>query len=74
LEKNSTKEKWEFAAGQARKRRLEGKETEIIINGRLVSAKKLKKEMARYVDGASSSANVSGKSIHHSFHPSCNDY
>ncbi len=61
LEKNSTKDKWEFAASQVQKRRLEGKETEIIINGRLVPAKRLKKEMARYVGCGSSSENVSGK-------------
>ncbi len=61
LEKNSTKDKWEFAASQVQKRRLEGKETEIIINGRLVSAKRLKKEMARYVGCGSSSEKVSGR-------------
>jgi UDP-2,3-diacylglucosamine pyrophosphatase LpxH len=62
LEKNSTKDKWEFAASQVQKRRLEGKETEVIINGRLVSAKKLKKEMARYVGCGSSSEKAAGKS------------
>ncbi|KAH6613402.1 ankyrin repeat-containing domain protein [Chaetomium tenue] len=59
LEKNSTKEKWEFAASQVQKRRLEGKDTEVIINGRPVPAKKLKKEMARYASGESSVEKVS---------------
>lgn len=61
LEKNSTKEKWEFAASQVQKRRLEGKETEVIINGRPVPAKKLK-EMARYASCESSLEKALGKS------------
>ena len=62
LEKNSTKVKWEFAASQVQKRRLEGKETEVIINGRPVPPKKLKKEMARYTGYETSSVKVLGKS------------
>ena len=62
LEKNSTKDKWEFAASQVQKRRLEGKETEVIINGRPVPAKRLKKEMARYAGCESSSEKVLGTS------------
>ena len=68
LEKNSTKDKWEFAAGQVQKRRLEGKETEVIINGRPVPAKKLKKEMARYAGCESSSERVLGKSYYTTYH------
>ncbi|KAF5012913.1 hypothetical protein FDECE_1047, partial [Fusarium decemcellulare] len=48
VEKYSTNEKWKSAAEQVQKRKLEGKETEILINGTPVPWKKLKKEMARY--------------------------
>ncbi|KAK1765276.1 ankyrin repeat-containing domain protein [Phialemonium atrogriseum] len=47
--KNSTNDKWKFAASVVQKRKLEGKETEILINERLISAKKLKKAISRYV-------------------------
>lgn len=48
IEKNSTCDKWKFASIQTQKRKLEGKETEITINGKPISAKKLRKEMSRY--------------------------
>jgi hypothetical protein len=41
---------------------LEGKETEVIINGKPIPIKKLKKEMARYVGCGSSSEKILGKS------------
>lgn len=46
--KNSTNDKWKFAASVVQKRKFEGKETEILINERLISAEKLKKEISRY--------------------------
>ncbi|KAL6355474.1 hypothetical protein LRP88_11065 [Fusarium phalaenopsidis] len=48
MEKNSTNQKWKAAAQQVQKRKLEGKETDILINGRLIPWKKLRKETARY--------------------------
>lgn len=60
MEKNSTNEKWKFAASQIEKRKLEGKETEILINGTLVPSKKLKKEMARYAGDKSATLEESG--------------
>lgn len=61
MEKNSTNEKWKFAASQIEKRKLEGKETEILINGTLVPSKKLKKEMARYAGDKSATLEESGR-------------
>jgi len=48
LEKNSTNGKWRFVAGQIQKRKFEGKDSEIFINGKMIPAKKIKKETARY--------------------------
>ncbi|KAH7239769.1 ankyrin repeat-containing domain protein [Fusarium solani] len=53
MEKNSTNQKWKVAAQQVQKRKLEGKETEILINGRLIPWKKLRKETARYTGSQS---------------------
>jgi len=50
FKKYSNKAEWEYAEAQLRKRKDEGgKDTEIIMNGKLISTKKLKKELARYV-------------------------
>ncbi|WAO96178.1 Clr5 domain-containing protein [Fusarium falciforme] len=48
MKKYSSKEDWKHADTLIRKRKVEGKDTEIFINGKLVSAKKLKKELGRY--------------------------
>ncbi|KAJ4218153.1 hypothetical protein NW759_008746 [Fusarium solani] len=48
MKKYSCKEDWKHADTLIRKRKVEGKDTEIFINGKLVSAKKLKKELGRY--------------------------
>ncbi|KAL2671372.1 hypothetical protein Neosp_013957 [[Neocosmospora] mangrovei] len=48
FKKNSSKEKWEHAAAVFRKRKLEGKETELQMNGKVISTKKLRKELGRY--------------------------
>ncbi|KAI8711507.1 Clr5 domain-containing protein [Fusarium sp. LHS14.1] len=58
--KNSTNQKWKVAAQQVHKRKLEGKETEIVINGRLIPWKKLRKETARY---ANSQSDIGGSDI-----------
>ncbi|KAF4449296.1 ankyrin, partial [Fusarium albosuccineum] len=65
IEKYSTNDKWKVAAEQVQKRKLQGKETEILINGKPVPSKKLKKELTRYtaaqakvVDGSNSSTGV----------------
>ncbi|RSM14962.1 hypothetical protein CEP52_001098 [Fusarium oligoseptatum] len=48
FKKNSSKEKWEHAAAMVRKRKSEGKETELQMNGKVISTKKLRKEFGRY--------------------------
>ncbi|KAM6511189.1 hypothetical protein FALCPG4_016192 [Fusarium falciforme] len=48
MKKYSSKEAWKHADALVRKRKVDGKDTEIIMNGKLVSAKKLKKELGRY--------------------------
>ncbi|KAJ3459084.1 hypothetical protein MRS44_015157 [Fusarium solani] len=48
MKKYASKEQWKRADALIRKRKVEGKNTEILVNGKLVSAKKLKKELERY--------------------------
>ncbi|KAG4271472.1 hypothetical protein FPRO04_10912 [Fusarium proliferatum] len=48
LKKNATQDDWKCAKALIRKRKVEGKETEIMINGNVVAMKKLKKELGRY--------------------------
>ncbi|KAI8712981.1 Clr5 domain-containing protein [Fusarium sp. LHS14.1] len=48
FKKNSSKEKWEHAAAVFRKRKSEVKETELRMNGKVISPKKLKKEFGRH--------------------------
>ncbi|KAI8651957.1 Clr5 domain-containing protein [Fusarium sp. Ph1] len=48
IKKYANKEGWKCADALIRKRKVEGKDTEILMNGKLVSAKKLKKELERY--------------------------
>ncbi|RSL96197.1 hypothetical protein CDV31_013577 [Fusarium ambrosium] len=48
IKKYSTKKDWKHADALVRKRKIDGKETEILMNGKLISAKKLKKELGRY--------------------------
>ncbi|KAJ3542180.1 hypothetical protein NM208_g4235 [Fusarium decemcellulare] len=48
--KNYTKAEWDIAGSQVRRRKeKEGKETQLVMNGRPVSAKKLKKQLGRYI-------------------------
>jgi len=46
--KNSTKEDWEFIAHRMKRRKLQGKQSEVYINGSLASIRKVKKEISRY--------------------------
>jgi hypothetical protein len=62
IEKNSTNDKWKYIARQLEKRALEGKESEIYINGRLIPKKKVKKEVSRYAVPSSQQIPMSGKS------------
>ncbi|KAF4466427.1 hypothetical protein FALBO_6710 [Fusarium albosuccineum] len=48
MRKNSTKEEWQLAKSLVRKRKAEGKETRLSMNGKSVDSKKLKKELRRY--------------------------
>ncbi|RSL72927.1 hypothetical protein CEP53_000938 [Fusarium sp. AF-6] len=56
FKKNSSKEKWEHAAAVVRKRKSEGKETELQMNGKVISTKRLRKEFGRYANLPSFSA------------------
>jgi hypothetical protein len=49
LSKNITSEAWKVVEHRLRKRRLEGKETEVLLNGIIVDKKRLKKEISRHV-------------------------
>ncbi|KAJ3530065.1 hypothetical protein NM208_g9489 [Fusarium decemcellulare] len=48
MRKNSTKKEWEYAGALVAKRKLNGKDTEIVMGEKVVPAKKLKKELGRY--------------------------
>ncbi|KAF5006553.1 hypothetical protein FDECE_7079 [Fusarium decemcellulare] len=48
MRKNSTKEEWQLAKSLVRKRKAEGKETRLSMNGKFVDSKKMKKELRRY--------------------------
>ncbi|KAJ4256704.1 hypothetical protein NW762_008800 [Fusarium torreyae] len=48
LRKNSKKEEWEHASALVSKRKAEGKVTRLMMNGKIISNKKRKKEMTRY--------------------------
>lgn len=61
LKKNATREAWELASLQVKKRELEGKDTEIRMNNRPVPAKKLKKAILRYADQTSQASQDLGK-------------
>lgn len=47
MRKYSTKEEWEYVDSLVRKRKLDGKESEVIMGGKLITAQKLKKELGR---------------------------
>ncbi|KAM0436787.1 hypothetical protein ACHAPT_002498 [Fusarium lateritium] len=53
MKKYSTKKEWEYVDSLVRKRKIEGKESEIIMGGKPISAKKLKKELGRYAQPGS---------------------
>ncbi|KAJ3544472.1 hypothetical protein NM208_g881 [Fusarium decemcellulare] len=48
MRKNSTKEEWQLAKSLVRKRKAEGKDTRLSMNGKFVDSKKMKKELRRY--------------------------
>ncbi|KAF4997848.1 hypothetical protein FDECE_11966 [Fusarium decemcellulare] len=48
MRKNSTKKEWEYVSALVAKRKLNGKDTEIVMGEKVVPAKKLKKELGRY--------------------------
>ncbi|RKK30890.1 hypothetical protein BFJ66_g16099 [Fusarium oxysporum f. sp. cepae] len=48
MKKNATKDIWKHAEKLIEKRKVDGKDTEIVINGRIISEKRLKKEQGRY--------------------------
>jgi len=61
MKKNSTREEWEFVGLQVQKRKLEGRDTEVLINGCLISAKKLRNESTRYASQLSRAGEKSGR-------------
>ncbi|RFU25811.1 hypothetical protein B7463_g10515, partial [Scytalidium lignicola] len=48
IEKNSTNESWKYIAQKLNKRKRDGKDSEIYINGKLIPRKKINKEVSRY--------------------------
>ncbi|KAF4950031.1 hypothetical protein FGADI_8477 [Fusarium gaditjirri] len=48
MKKNTTKDVWKHAEKLIDKRKIDGKDTEIVINGKIISEKRLKKERGRY--------------------------
>jgi hypothetical protein len=60
FKKYTTSEKWQHAAQVLSKRQIEGKESELRINGKPVLKKKLKKELARYVAPTMQPAQIAG--------------
>jgi hypothetical protein len=49
ISKNLTKGDWKVIAGHLKRRKLEGRESEIRVNGLQIPRKKLKKEISRYI-------------------------
>ncbi|KAF4340615.1 hypothetical protein FBEOM_5461 [Fusarium beomiforme] len=48
LQKNYTKAKWQHASALVRKRESEGKATELMIDGKIIPEKRIRKELRRY--------------------------
>ncbi|KAH6973072.1 ankyrin repeat-containing domain protein [Ilyonectria sp. MPI-CAGE-AT-0026] len=48
IKKNHTKEAWIYAEAMHQKRKREGKDSEVLIDGKLVPQKRMKKELGRY--------------------------
>lgn len=46
--KNRTAEEWRIVAQKLTERKQEGKESEVVLNGKLISSKKIRKETLRY--------------------------
>ena len=48
IRKNLTNEEWNYTLLQVRKRKFDGKESDVYLNGRVVPEKRIKKEMSRH--------------------------
>jgi len=48
FKKNSSKDQWEGIAVEVRKRKYQGKESEIFVKNKRIPDKKLRKEISRY--------------------------
>ena len=48
IRKNLTNEEWNYTLLQVRKRKFDGKESDVYLNGRMVAEKRVKKEMSRH--------------------------
>lgn len=49
VRKNGTNSDWEFIGSRIQKRTLQGKESELLLNEKLFSPKRIRKEIARHV-------------------------
>jgi hypothetical protein len=49
VKKNGTNSQWEFIDSQFQKRKLQGKESELLLHGKLYSTKRVRREIARHV-------------------------
>lgn len=48
MRKNLTNEEWNYTLLRVRKRKFDGKESDVYLNGRVVPDKRIKKEMSRH--------------------------
>lgn len=62
FKKNSTDAKWKFIAQKTEKRTLEGKESDIYLDGKLVPRKKVKKEISRHTPPSWQAVPIAGRS------------
>ncbi|KAH8805076.1 ankyrin repeat-containing domain protein [Xylogone sp. PMI_703] len=62
IEKYSTNEKWKYIAQKVNKRKREGKDSDVYVNGKLVLAKKIKKEITRYTQPTLEQGSISAQS------------
>ncbi|KAF5971055.1 ankyrin protein [Fusarium bulbicola] len=68
LQKNYTKEQWQFASALVEKRQADGKLTQLSIDGKVISEKRRKKELKRYhvsqIEEEFTATNASGVLAH----------
>lgn len=61
MKKNVSRHQWKQSVSLVQKRKAEGKETKLTIDGMVISAKRMKKEMGRYSYPQYGPGGMSGK-------------